>query len=244
MSEKELYYRMAMSVTSSPHYSGWIEKKDPFTAEWKELWCVLSTAAVEYYSDESMGDKKGYLPFVSGPCSVEVIENHTSTVVAMVSFQIHSSGRIVEMRCVEAEYEKWCTQLEFIFQDIISDYNGLATTPIARDARDLTTCSIDNLREMCSKLQINCGQFSTQQQYISAITTTSPSKSFSTLRNRISEIEHDCFVEPPSKEVMAEVDEMFGLLLKKLGVENSLFFSLNCAFTFPQKILHLRNSIW
>lgn len=218
---------------------GWLEKKGSFFATWKKRWVVLTKTSLDYYTDETKSDKKGFIPL----CNESSVQKLEDTSSQRVKFVVISKQRSLEVTCPQVDYDGWVETLEQIFNSNNDDPVMMEVVP--ENPATLLEYSISDLRKICVKMQIDCQKFSTTKQFIEAITALYPKDSFSKLRYRISEIEHESFLATAlSDGLVAEVNDMFGQLLAKLGVDTDLFLSLAATITVSQKILYLRSSIW
>lgn len=138
----------------------------------------------------------------------------------------------------------------------------------------LSSYTIDELKHFCVELNIDYQQYegleNEKKKIVAAIAATYPpdpqrvnylklahleeySESF---KEKIAEYkkhkehaksENISFDEPlpiPSAEISQEVDVMFNALLTKFEIEPILIEKLMRAFSIPEKIQHLKNSIW
>lgn len=226
--------------------SGWMEKKGSFVASWKKRWFVLTATSLEYYTSESKRERKGYMPFGDN-CSVRKLPASVSQEApARVKFQIISSERTLEVICPEAEYTEWVTELETVFESCGTKVE-LESTEAPRGTSELLSYSIQDLREICEKLQIDCQQFTSQQHFITAIKDLHTSRNLSKVRLRIRDMEQECFLASPtsklSRELEIEASDLFEQLLHKLEVDENLLPGPQSTITLPQKIQYLRGSV-
>lgn len=218
---------------------GWLEKKGSFDSVWKKRWVVLTETSLDYYADEVQSDRRGFVPLCNF-CSVEKLEHDSS--VQMIKFVVISRQRSIELKCPEIDYDGWLDALNMIFHSKVIDP---VMEVVPKDPALLLDYTISDLRRICEKLQIDYQKFCTKKHFVKAITALYPTDSFSKLRYRISEIEHESFLDTTlSEDLVAEVSNLFFQLLTKLGVDKDLFLTLDATITVSQKILYLRSSIW
>lgn len=167
-----------------------------------------------------------------------------------VKFTLISSVRTLELMIPVEDYGDWEKRLRSIIKPAASNSASKLSAEtsnieaLPKDPSELLSSSVTALRKFCDQLQIDTGKFDTREHYVSAIMSLYPQNKFSKLRFRISEIEQECFSGVPSLVLVAEVNDLFNRLLRKLEVDQSLLGLLRDTITLPQKILYLRTSIW
>ena len=216
---------------------GWLEKKGSFFYTWKIRWFVLTKESLDYYTTESKTVLKGKIQ-LSSNTHVKKKE----VVGERIKFAIVTSSRTLEVLCEKEEYDGWVSTLEQIIDSYISCESVMNILP--KEYTQLLDFSLAELRRLCNKLQIDHSSFSSKKQFTNALAKMYPNESFSLLRFRIFELEHDCYTENPSDDCIAEVNQLFTQLLQKLEVDDALFDVLDNSISLSQKVNYLRSSIW
>ncbi len=97
-------------------FQGWLEKKGSFVTNWKQRWMTLTPTALTYYTDDTLGTKKG-----------EMAVNETTKVLTRdgsthhYKFGIMTDERVLELSArTDEERLRWMDEIQDVIKYHIS----------------------------------------------------------------------------------------------------------------------------
>lgn len=103
---------LSTSMTGTSLKQGWLEKKGSLVKNWKRRFFVLTSSSLDYFTDETLAEKKGSVPILS---SSRVM--HRDGTSHKFKFGLLTGKRLLEIACTsDRDRDRWTKAI----QDVIN----------------------------------------------------------------------------------------------------------------------------